>query len=198
MSLAEFIDTHLAEPAHLDIGDGGPSSASGDAPGASGGSSSRNGGGGGGKVPIGYLAQHPLFEQLPNLRRDFSVPPCCSVGSLQHVNAWLGPAGTVTPLHFDSYDNVLTQACGYKRVRLYPASQTPNLYVKAAGGDGLDAQGNVSAVDIEAPDLARFPDFAKAEGCEAVIGPGDGLFIPAGCWHHVRSLSTAFSVSFWF
>ena len=31
--------------------------------------------GGGGGAPIGYLAQHPLFEQLPNLRRDFSVPP---------------------------------------------------------------------------------------------------------------------------
>ena len=151
-------------------------------------------------LPVGYLAQHPLFEQIPRLRDDFAVPPICSAtgGSVQHVNAWLGPAGTVTPLHFDSYDNVLTQAVGHKRVRMYEASQTRYLYPKACGGGGVSAQGNVSAVDIEAPDHARFPEFAQATCLEAVIGPGDGLFIPAGCWHHVRSLSTAFSVSFWF
>ena len=56
----------------------------------------------------------------------------------------------------------------------------------------------MSAVDIEAPDLVRFPKFARARGVEATLGPGDGLFIPAGCWHHVRSLSACFSVSFWF
>ena len=175
MSLGEFIDTHVREPAH---GGGEPSAA----------------------ARIGYLAQHPLFEQLPSLRRDFDVPPLCGVGrcGVQHANAWLGPAGTVTPLHFDSYDNVLTQVCGYKRVRLYAPSQTPLLYPKAAGGGGVDAQGNVSAVDVEAPDLDRFPDFARAKCTEAMLGPGEGLFIPAGTWHHVRSMTPAFSISFWF
>ena len=104
----------------------------------------------------------------------------------------------MTPLHFDSYDNVLTQVVGYKRVRLYGADQTRWLYVKEGGGAGVDAQGNVSAVDIERPDLNRFPDFAHAQGSEVVVGPGDGLFIPAGVWHHVRSLTPAFSVSLWF
>ena len=86
---------------------------------------------------------------------------------------------------------------GYKYVRMYEASQTALLYPKPAGGGGVDAQGNVSAVDIEAPDLGRFPEFQRAACLEVVLGPGDGLFIPAGCWHHVRSLSTAFSISFW-
>ena len=125
------------------------------------------------------------------------MPALCAAGRLQHTNAWLGPAGTVTPLHYDSYDNVLTQVVGYKRVTLYEASQTPLLYAKAGGGGGVDAQGNVSAVDVEAPDLERHPDFARAVGRETVLGPGEGLFIPAGCWHHVRSLTPAFSISFW-
>ena len=119
---------------------------------------------------------------------------------MRHTSLWASQstAATVTPLHFDSYDNVLTQVAGYKLVRLYEASQTPLLYAKAAGGTGVDAQGNVSAVDIEAPDLERFPDFARAVCHQAVLGPGDGLFIPAGCWHHVRSLSASISISFWF
>ena len=131
------------------------------------------------------------------------MPPLCDVNgsNVRHVNAWLGPSGTVTPLHFDSYDNVLTQVVGYKRIKLYGADQTRYLYaIDAAngGGGGIDAQGNVSAVDVEAPDLERFPLFAEAKGQEVVLGPGDGLYVPAGCWHHVRSLSRAFSVSFWF
>ena len=37
-------------------------------------------------------------------------------------NAWLGPRGTVTPLHRDPYHNVLCQAWGTKRFLLYPGS----------------------------------------------------------------------------
>ena len=78
MPLAEFLDAHLLR--------GG-----------------REGGGGSERSPTAYLAQHSLFEQLPRLKDDFGVPGICAVGTLTHVNAWLGPAGTVTPLHFDSY-----------------------------------------------------------------------------------------------
>jgi hypothetical protein len=66
---------------------------------------------------VGYLAQHPLFDQLHALCADFSVPSICSFGKLQHINAWLGPGGTVTPLHFDSYDNVLAQVQTMARSR---------------------------------------------------------------------------------
>lgn len=83
-------------------------------------------------------------------------------------------------------------------MRLYDADQSHRLYAAPAGGDGVGAQGNLSAVDVEAPDGAAHPLFAGAEFVEAVVGPGEALFIPSGCWHYVRSLSTAFSVSFWF
>ena len=50
---------------------------------------------------MGYLAQHPLFEQIPELAKDITEPEYCSLGSgsLQSVNAWFGPARTVCLQH---------------------------------------------------------------------------------------------------
>jgi len=61
-----------------------------------------------------------------------------------------------------------------------------------------DSQGNFSAVDVEHADLARFPEFARATAFEAVIGPGDFVYIPAKCWHYVRALTPSISINFWF
>lgn len=46
---------------------------------------------------------------------------------LRHANVWLGEAGTITALHFDSYDNFLLQLHGRKYVRLYDQHQTKHL-----------------------------------------------------------------------
>ena len=99
------------------------------------------------------------------------------------------------------------QVAGYKYVRLYTPDQAPLLYkgqAKAAEGSAaglqstrLAAQRNVSPVDVAAPDAARFPRFADAVYCEAVLGPGEALFIPARTWHYVRSLTVSMSVNFW-
>ena len=110
----------------------------------------------------------------------------------------LGTGGTVTPLHFDSYDNMLAQVVGHKYVRLYAAGESDKLYALPAAGGGLGAQGNISAVEVEAVDAAAFPRFASAEYSELVLGPGEMLYIPARTWHYVRSLAPSFSVSFWF
>ncbi|KAL3144468.1 hypothetical protein ABBQ32_004209 [Trebouxia sp. C0010 RCD-2024] len=57
---------------------------------------------------VAYIAQHPLFDQMPSLLPDFDQPELMGSEAMQ-MNAWIGTKGTVTPLHFDSYDNFLAQ-----------------------------------------------------------------------------------------
>jgi len=157
---------------------------------------------------IGYLAQHHLFQQLTALQEDFDIPVYCKVSqkedNMDHVktNAWFGTQDTVTSLHFDSYDNFLTQIFGYKYVRLYAPSESEGLYPiednSEQGGNSITKQNNISPVDIMNPDLAKYPKFKDASYVECILGPQDMLFIPHNWWHYVRSLSPSFSINFWF
>ena len=97
------------------------------------------------------------------------------------------------------------QVAGFKYLRLYSRRQTPFLYVEDAStpyGQAsvhrTRAQRNVSAVNVENPDLFRHSNFAKAKYLECVLCPGEMLFIPGKFWHFVRSLSPAMSINFWY
>lgn len=52
-------------------------------------------------------------------------------------------------------------------------------------------------VDVENPDLEKFPRFAKAPFLSCVLCPGEILFIPVKYWHYVQALDLSFSISFW-
>lgn len=143
---------------------------------------------------VGYLAQHELFDQIPELQDDINIPTYCSLGeeSDVDVNAWFGPKGTVSPLHHDPKHNFLCQVVGEKYIKLYKEDNTPYLYAHPAA-----MLFNTSQVDVENPDLEQYPEFKHAVETDCVLKPGQMLYIPPKCWHYVRSLSTSFSVSFW-
>ncbi|XP_044159758.1 bifunctional peptidase and arginyl-hydroxylase JMJD5 [Bufo gargarizans] len=144
----------------------------------------------------GYLAQHQLFEQIRELKEDIGIPDYCCLGEGDEdditINAWFGPAGTVSPLHQDPQQNFLAQIVGRKYLRLYSVRETERLYP-------FDSTllHNTSQVDIENPDTDRFPDFAQAVYQECILCPGQILFIPVKWWHYVKALDISFSVSFW-
>ncbi|XP_040046301.1 lysine-specific demethylase 8 [Gasterosteus aculeatus] len=145
---------------------------------------------------LGYLAQHQLFDQIPELKEDICLPDYCCLGEGDEdditVNAWFGPRGTVSPLHQDPQQNFLAQVVGSKYIRLYSPEDTDKLYPHPS-----PLLHNTSQVEVENPDAERFPEFSRAPYAECVLRPGDVLFIPVRHWHYVRSLELSFSVSFW-
>ncbi|KAI4892207.1 hypothetical protein NFI96_024094 [Prochilodus magdalenae] len=159
-------------------------------------------------VGLGYLAQHQLFDQVPELKEDIRIPDYCCLGEGDEdditINAWFGPGGTISPLHQDPQQNFLAQmyllisfltgkqVVGRKYIRLYSLEQTENLYPHQS-----QLLHNTSQVDVENPDVIQFPNFTKASYQECVLHPGEVLFIPKQHWHYVRSLELSFSVSFW-
>lgn len=144
---------------------------------------------------VGYLAQYNLFDQIQELRNDIVIPTYCSLADTENevdINAWFGPEGTVSPLHHDPKHNLLAQVMGEKYIRLYDEEFTSMLYPFT--GKLLD---NTSQVDVENPDLNKYPKFSSAPYQECILKTGELLYIPPKCWHYVRSLSVSFSVSFW-
>ncbi|KAI3823221.1 hypothetical protein L1987_04654 [Smallanthus sonchifolius] len=141
-----------------------------------------------------YLAQHPLFDQIQELRNDIVIPDYCFAGGteMKSVNAWFGPAGTVTPLHHDPHHNILAQVVGKKYVRLYPASLSEELYPHSE-----TMLKNSSQVDLDNFDPNEFPKIQDLEFMDCILEEGEMLYIPPKWWHYVRSLTTSLSVSFW-
>ena len=155
----------------------------------------------------GYLAQHDLFRQIPELRKDISIPDHCSISSQSdervgldnsvETNVWFGPAGTVSPLHFDPQDNILAQVSGCKYIRIYDR-EIPSHVIYPHEADSLLK--HTSQVDVEDVDENKFPAFSENAFdfmAETILREGDAIFIPCQTWHFVKSLTTSVSVSFW-
>lgn len=52
-------------------------------------------------------------------------------------------------------------------------------------------------VDLDDIDEVEFPKISDLEFVDCILEEGEMLYIPPKWWHYVRSLTTSFSVSFW-
>jgi hypothetical protein len=154
------------------------------------------------KEPLSALLDRLLelenLEDAPSTYAGAVIIPECMPGfgaanRLSWVKGvpriWLGNAITVAT-HFDLSSNVACVVAGRRRFTLFPPEQLVNLYVGPL--EFTLAGPPVSMVDLEAPDLARYPRFAEAweTARTAELGPGDALYIPHMWWHHVKSLAS--------
>lgn len=131
-------------------------------------------------APIIAIQMLPLASHLPDFVRHNPLPLLAQTGPL----LWLG--GRVrTQIHNDHDHNLACVIAGRRRFVLFPPEQVGSLYIGP-----LEQPPPLSMVDLDAPDLTRFPRFAAAlaSAQKAELEPGEALFIPRHWWHHVTSL----------
>ena len=132
------------------------------------------------------LLANPSFHAL---QEHFEAPPgyLRPERSERDPRMWLGPRGTLTPLHHDSCNIFFGQVYGRKHIKLLPPYDIDKVY---------NDKDCFSPVDLEAIDYDRFPAMRNASVLNIVVGPGDFLFIPIGWWHWVKALDVSISLSF--
>ncbi|MFT4253204.1 MAG: cupin-like domain-containing protein, partial [Caulobacter sp.] len=155
-----------------------------------------------------FLAQHaddgdeaalaaqsvPTWNALPGFAQDNPLP---LLGPEVEPRVWIGNR-VIVAAHNDPYENIACVAAGRRRFTLFPPEQVENLYIGPF--ERTPAGATISLVSLEAPDLERFPRFARAlEAAQTVeLEPGDALYVPYLWWHHVRSLDAVnMLVNYW-
>jgi hypothetical protein len=141
-----------------------------------------------------YLSQFPLETTPAILGSDMVTPAYIPNGSSPVTkNLWFGPAGTISPLHFDRSHNLLHQHWGRKHVVMVDPA---HFHLMKPGSKNSESP-HVSSLDLVTSgfniDLSRL----NAPCLEAILEPGDILFLPAFWWHNVISLDIAISVNYW-
>jgi lysine-specific demethylase 8 len=148
-----------------------------------------------------YLAQWPVFKKIPQLKEDVgSLAEYCissrrknQLPTVADIFLWFGPAGTYSPTHFDTKDNLFVQLWGTKTFTLFSPEESRNLYYPWHEYGMF----NFSPLDISKPDLERFPRFQRATRYTCQVAPGEILYLPARWWHCVSATEHSISLSHW-
>ena len=143
-----------------------------------------------------YAGGIPIRRHLPGLLAAIPVP-LLDMSKATLISLWLGNR-TRTAAHWDLPQNLACVVAGRRRFTLFPTDQIANLYVGPL--DFTLAGQAISLVDVDAPDLEKYPRFADALGAArtAELGPGDALYIPSLWWHAVASLDELGAmINFW-
>ncbi|MDF2178787.1 cupin-like domain-containing protein [Aliiglaciecola sp. CAU 1673] len=151
------------------------------------------------KPPTIYMGSTLVDHWLPGFRQENDLPINLTASEQGNtlVSVWIGNQSRIAA-HYDFPQNIACCAVGKRRFILFPPEQIENLYV---GPLEITPSGQpISLVDMQNPDLTRFPRFAKAmeSALVAELEPGDALFIPSMWWHQVQSLSACnVLVNYW-
>lgn len=114
---------------------------------------------------------------------DFKTP------DIKATTVWIG-SNTRSGLHYDYVDNFFAQIHGSKLAILAAPEEVRNLHVYP--DTHLKSQ-----VAVEHPDLKAHPRFAKAVLWQALLEPGDVLYLPRGWWHYFASSERSISLVCW-
>lgn len=132
-----------------------------------------------------YAGGVPVRTHLPGLEVQNRSPLIDPAGH-NLISLWIGNRTRIAA-HWDLPQNLVCVVRGRRRFTMFPAEQVANLYVGPL--DFTLAGQPCSMVDFAAPDFERFPRFRLAldSAQEALLEPGDALYMPSLYWHHVEA-----------
>ncbi len=155
-----------------------------------------------------YCAGFKMLEALPHLRGSFGnlesfmgwpSPVPAAVRKMLTISPfmWMGPAGTLSTLHFDRFDNFFVQLHGSKKWIHAEPQYGEHFYYPHARME--TSWMHFSPVDLENLDHERFPLAREVPLVETIVEEGDVMYTPAGWWHFVRALTESVAMNFfWF
>ncbi|XP_007933519.1 tRNA wybutosine-synthesizing protein 5 [Orycteropus afer afer] len=130
-----------------------------------------------------------IRKQFPLLEGDIKFPDFFEEEQFFSSVFRISSAGLQLWTHYDVMDNFLIQVTGKKRVILFSPRDAEYLYLSGTKSEVLN---------IDKPDLAKYPLFSKARRYECSLEAGDVLFIPALWFHNVISEEFGVGVNvFW-
>ncbi|VVO19275.1 cupin-like domain-containing protein [Pseudomonas fluorescens] len=141
--------------------------------------------------PPAYMGNNILPAQL---MEQINYPPYFEQALFIAPRIWIGPKGTLTPLHRDDTDNLFAQVWGQKTFTL----AAPH-HREALGTWSTSPEGGLDGCEVnpDAPDYQRFPASREVTFLRVTLQAGDLLFLPEGWFHQVESVTTSLSVNFW-
>ncbi|KAI0239626.1 hypothetical protein LSAT2_009649 [Lamellibrachia satsuma] len=99
----------------------------------------------------------------------------------------LSQRDSLTSAHYDYDENIFQQIFGYKRFIFFHPDHYGHMYL-------IHTLKKKTQANFDHPDFERFPKLRKLEGIEAVLGPGDLLYMPSLWWHMVETSSDGTTV----
>jgi len=138
-----------------------------------------------------YCAQQiPLPKAIAH---DLPTPELVGTWVRVPPRLWLSTPGHVTETHRDSNHNLLVQVIGSKSLTLFSPVFAHAMYVHHP----RTRRARYSRVDMDRPDLFRFPAARELAATEVTLNAGETLFLPIYWWHRVRTMEPSVSVNFW-
>lgn len=141
-------------------------------------------------------------DERLNRHRLQALQTAGNFGHWSRSQLFVGPSESLSPCHYDQYDNIFLQVAGHKHILLFEPGAAEGLYPFPVA----HPYDEYAMLDLERVDVAAYPrarETLQGSGLSATLGPGDYLYIPTHWWHHVQGSSPpgrpwSISVNFWF
>lgn len=131
-----------------------------------------------------------LMKIRPELKKDVVYNDVTGGKVLQGLPfMFFGGEGSATRNHFDiDMSHVfISQFQGYKRIWLFPNDQSDLMYKLPYNFHSI--------ANLKTSSEHDYPGLKYLDGYEALIGPGETCYMPAGWWHYIQYETEGYSIS---